>query len=176
MKDHPILFSGPLVRAILSGKKTQTRRLISGRALAMIERDSHEILPCPYGQPGDRLWVREAWGYDQDGPHSGPVLFRADRDDPGIRWRPSIHMPRWASRLSLEVVEVRVQRIQDISEEDAQAEGIHEHPAAKIMLDAKGTHVGAFLMAWNAINGKRPGGSWEANPWVWAVSFRRVQP
>ena len=211
MKEHPILFSGPLVRAILSGEKTQTRRLVRGRALEMIERDSHELLPCPYGYEKDRLWVRETWGYDQDGPHTSLVLFRADRDDLGIRWRPSIHMPRWASRISLEVTEVRVQRIQDITEEHARAEGLprnwtdgepgwnpNEHgylTPAGCYADESGddspecwvwwkgrreigvvyTAREALQLWWDHINGERAGGSWEANPWVWAVSFKRVR-
>lgn len=172
-KEHPILFSGPLVRAILSGEKTQTRRLVRGRALEMIERDSHELLPCPYGYEKDRLWVRETWGYDQDGPHTSLVLFRADRDDLGIRWRPSIHMPRWASRISLEVTEVRVQRVQEITDEDADAEGTTPLCRCNEGCDiCARSPVDYFQDTWDSLAPE--GLKWADNPWVWAVSFELV--
>lgn len=195
-KEHPILFSGPLIRAILSGKKTQTRRLLRWDGVQRAEPcpvgpavnwsltsygGSLRVVRCPYGQPGDRLWVRETWtriGNDPGADHYRASASPADLEwitGQGVRWTPSIHMPRRASRISLEVIEVRVQRIQDITEEDARAEGIHEHPLGRAALDANGTHKGAFLAVWEAINGARPGGSIGENPWVWAVSFKRVQ-
>ena len=226
-KEHPILLSGPLVRAILDGRKTQTRRLIRSRQpkpgfawrkclCGEIDPTDRPCLTCsvrygleePKYKVGDRLWVRESWmpGYDHRSVDQGDdksiceVIYRGAGDtnvsefrpapddiaeewsrnysedgDDDPRWRPSIHMPRWASRLSLEVTEVRVQRIQEITEEDARAEGVHEHPLGRAALDARGTHKGAFLAVWEAINGARPGGSIAANPWAWAVSFKRVQ-
>lgn len=209
-RERPILFSGPMVRAILEGRKTQTRRVIIGNrrkllptlvhAVANVLTGKHWAEPggwvsCPYGHPGDRLWVRETWG---DGsafyPHS-PVLYGADEPaDLGascrnqaeadraqgrehrvlegcrchFRWRPSIHMPRTASRLSLEVLSVRVERLQDISEEDACAEGV-----VPLQMDM-GTYRPRFEGLWDSINGQRPGASWADNPWVWVVGFKRA--
>lgn len=215
LSERPILFSGPMVRALLAGAKTQTRRAMkaqpSERAGLYADRYNHstqwgfwlpdgrmlrpETFACPYGDVGARLWVREtwcsaygrgAWGtifaaddafvqgkrQHEKGPH-----FNAD-DRPPLRWRPSIFMPRWASRIALEVTEVRVQRVQDISEEDARAEGT-EHLFCGV---PKYSHPGccghrpAFRKLWDSINGKRPGCTWADNPWLWCVSFRRVQP
>ena len=198
MKEHPILFSGPLVRAILSGKKTQTRRLMRSprgggwtpagpiirtaadladpwfrweRKQSFAELEFLDVR-CPYGKPGDRLWVRETFSFGPGG--QGDIRYRAYGEN-GEGWTPSIHMPRWASRIDLEVTEVRVQRLLEITEEDAQAEGVRGHPLGRAALDANGTHKGAFLAVWEAINGTRPGGSIADNPWVWAVSFKRVQ-
>jgi len=226
MKEHPILFSGPLVRAILDGRKTQTRRLLrvqpdfsqllypsrqSKRSRAY-DGEAHfrrgVVADFAPWKVGDRLWVREAWmpGYDHQSVDQGDdksiceVIYRGPNDvnvsefrpapddvaeewsrtysedgDDDPRWRPSIHMPRWASRIDLEVTEVRVQRLLELTEEDAQAEGVHGHPLGRAALDANGTHKGAFLAVWEAINGARPGGSIAHNPWVWPVSFKRVQ-
>lgn len=181
MKERPILFSGPMVRAILDGRKTQTRRIVkpqptndyvtfmplSSELVGVTKHggpiDNRGWLHCPYGKTGDRLWVRETWCPDVE-----PYTFRykADGGEPLERWRPSIHMPRWASRITLEVVSVRVERLQDISEEDALAEGI--------TLVERGTSpVDQFNKLWESINGP---GSWEANPWVWVVSFKRIEP
>src|SRR5262245_50360133 len=143
MKERPILFSGEMVKAILDGRKTQTRRLImhQGRPLddfAFYEVDGDEVrtesgkqLKCKYGQPGDRLWVRETWrvfgGHQYEyQQHQPSVLYRADFDlfDEEGAWRPSIFMPRWASRITLEITKVRVERLDGISEEDAMAEGV----------------------------------------------------
>lgn len=123
-------------------------------------------IPCPYGMVGDRLWVRETWAWH---PDCGGAIYRAtdpgwDDNDYGIKWRPSIFMPRWASRLTLEVVSVRVERVQDISAADKEAEGLHEN---------QGYGPAAFESLWNEINGKR-GYGWEVNPWVWRVEFKRV--
>lgn len=154
--ERPILFSAPMVRALLAGTKTQTRRIVKWRDVApglnlsftglsasrIVEtwvlespsRTSREWrcapTPCPYGKPGDRLWVREAFGFvthDRDGPRPESLIFRADDNaEWDGKWRPSIHMPRWASRVTLGITDVRVQRLQEISEEDAIAEGIAE--------------------------------------------------
>ncbi len=191
MKERPILFSAPMVRAILAGTKTQTRRVVGG-----LHPDCHSVRPfgidfkfydpfgrltqatrCPYGQPGDRLWVREAWAvphrYDHLGPSNIPVLgvrthYAATEERGGLRWRPSIHMCRWASRITLEVTGVRVERLQDISEADAAAEGIPHSEVSPPDMDTF-----AFRHLWESINGP---GSWDANPWVWVVEFKRAQP
>lgn len=185
MKERPILMSAPMVRAILSGMKTQTRRTAKPRRNPSLLdgswADSYVLDPGnaewlmrdnQYGQPGERLWVREAW-HTVDGDH---VFYRADyAHDPagdrehGIRWKPSIHMPRAFSRILLEIVAVRVERLQDISAEDAIAEGI------SISITQGFTDINVFRAAyrdlWESINGS---GSWAANPWVWVVEFRRM--
>ena len=196
MKERPILFSGPMVRAILEGRKTQTRRVVKpqpptafvtvrvedGTQFSWCLRNQSAFdlpesaadwltLRCPYGVPGDRLWVRETWGSCTT---NGTVCsgYRADvalrpEIEAGVdRWRPSIHMPRWASRLLLEVKAVRVERLQEISEDDAFAEGISGG-------DWLGNPVGTYRELWDSINAKR-GHSWESNPWVWVVEFERV--
>lgn len=194
MKERPIIFSGLMVRAILDGRKTQTRRVLPhGKyRLDLVAPADGGPSRCPFGQPGDRLWVREAHavvprtayarseGVEQvlrpDDDHDACVFREGwERSRPG-RWRPSIHMPRWASRISLEIVGVRVERLKDISEDDAMAEGIQPFG------DGNGFHVedGRHYMSsaresyrslWEQINGA---GSWDANPFVWAVEFRRV--
>lgn len=209
IKERPILFSAPMVRALLDGSKTQTRRVMKlqpdssptlffgqdavlragesfkGGALAIWGGESefeYCDCHCPYGRTADRLWVRETWGtspsYDYLPPNkltrnSFPTdaegyAASATSDTWVIKWRPSIHMPRWASRLTLEIVEVRVERLQDISEEDAKAEGCRP--------DNMDTHGGArdvFIELWESINGP---GSWDANPWVWVIEFERITP
>lgn len=214
MTERPMLMSAPMVRAILAGTKTQTRRIVkpqptgfiggpgvimpNGAPAALIPMDD-TVAPfgrqivCPYGQPGDRLWVRETWQgplfhgehgdvdrrtiqnpkhcvYAADG---GPAPEFMDADDNlQCRWRPSIHMPRWASRITLEITGVRVERLQDINEEDAEAEGIgflRSIPDADETLTAREL----FEYLWESINGAE---SWAANPWVWAVEFRRIKP
>lgn len=211
MRERPILFSGPMVRAILSGQKTQTRRVVKithrtpGLA-ACLQPSVGEPRPrtaaelCPYGQPGDRLWVREAWQHTNHplGPYQDgcPVYYRADYlDDPhgpdGERsaegkyrsWRPSIHMPRTACRLELEILGVRVERLQAINEHDAQAEGADalnfdncgafERDLFDMPLMENGTpRRNGFALLWEAINGD---GSWASNPWVWVVEFKLVE-
>lgn len=197
MKERPILFSAPMVRAILAGSKSQTRRVVKPRR----DRD----LGCPlapnelagevnagqyrnaYAAPGDRLWVRETFA-KVDG-QTQPWIetdYRAtythgDRlgDSLGVRkrWTPAIHMPRAASRIDLEVVDVRVERLQAISEDDAIAEGIERRgPGWRWYSDPTAftsQPVTSYRDLWETINGP---GSWDANPWVWAVEFRRIRP
>lgn len=238
MKERPILFSGPMVRALLAGAKTQTRRVVKPSAqfrawdseprhaydaivaddmfaAAFLVAGDHgftDWVPCPHGKPGDRLWIRETWqkfayGYDPiplnrfggnfapfvgvcngvplrwracyaaDGPLEHPI-------DGPARWRPSIHMPRWASRITLEVTGVRVERLQNISEDDAKAEGLKVtgptvNSAGEVIDDRPG-YLGygslwhdprrAFETIWDSINGKRA--PWASNPWVWALEFK----
>lgn len=228
MKERPILFSGPMVRAILDGCKTQTRRVVKVGGSDFI--DFIDGVPyinenagdgcfrsplleyCPYGVPGDRLWVRETHCAKNPSGRGGPVGYAADGvcgyvdasggfcphgriiEAPGYRecfppagartfgiaayggkWRPSIHMPRWASRLTLEVVSVRVDRLRGISENDALAEG---YLGGRGDLNAAGaeilaTRVEQFSRSWNALNAKR-GYGWDANPWVWVIEFKRL--
>ena len=218
MKERPILFSGEMVRALLreENPKTQTRRLVkrtdSGRVKAIgSARNWHlddpcAVLACPYGQPGDRLWVRENYRLlaKMDCVSPGNAVdstrwFEADGMPPVAfqtygKIRPSIHMPRWASRITLEVGSVRVERLQDISEEDALAEGIfYQKPTAEDIKDGAtdGVYIVpgltqplgqpmwaptaalAYRFLWESINGPA---SWDANPWVWVVTFRRINP
>jgi hypothetical protein len=196
MKECPILFSAPMVRAILDGRKTQTRRVVKPQPDTMGERLSMRYLPywhvggfrtlasapnpirCPYGVPGDRLWVRETWrpvGLDtplSECVDASDVEFAATSDEAALavlRWRPSIHMPRWASRILLEVVSVRVEPVQDISAEDVIAEGL---PADMPM--SRADWISSFSGLWDAINAKR-GYPWTSNPWVWVVEFKRLK-
>lgn len=191
MKERPILFSGPMVRAILDGRKTQTRRVCIGQRELSRAAD-FQISRCPHGQPGDKLWVRETWrcrgGREYEYQrHQPSVMYRADAapesyvcDD----WRPSIHMPRWASRITLEIESVRVERVQEISEEDAKSEGtpddalVHYYCEEGNDDDPIGNHRCnwryGFSRLWDSINLKR-GFGWEANPLVWVITFRRVK-
>lgn len=209
MRERPILFAGPMVRAILSGQKTVTRRIVKPQysegpwSVRTAETPRHErhthdwwlpggtqpyaALPhCPYGQPGDRLWVRETWAHVGN-TDPGYLTYRAtypeclppglervpaDIRDAGCRWRPSIHMPRAHSRILLEITDVRVERLQDISFQQALAEGIDSHPSG-FFGNGCTTAVGAFHELWESINGA---GSWGANPWVWVVEFKRITP
>ena len=197
MKERPILFGAPMVRAILSGTKTQTRRAVKPQPThfnpvgvprrARPDAPSSDVIRCPYGQPGDRLWVRETfcddWHMDR-----GVVEYRADGEldsdmfDAGCTWRPSIHMPRWASRITLEVTDVRVERLQEISEADAIAEGVHPDDACLPDDDTSAFSrigpvcnasfpVARYAALWESINGI---GAWEKNPLVWVIEFRRV--
>ena len=177
MKERPILFSGEDVRAILDGRKTQWREVVKPQPEPVSfgwrfgGRDIGEkVWPldapklCPYGQPGDRLWVRETWGvnpcYNGD-----EILYRASGHGSAIiRWRRSSHMPRWASRINLEVTGVRVERLCSISEADALAEG-----CCPFSDDFGSYHARvAFCQLWESIYGPE---SWDANPWVWVVEF-----
>lgn len=211
MVDRPILFSGPMVRAILEGRKTQTRRVIQAPRLHVtsaimlglmaIFRNQHTGMrqdikgPCGVG---DRLWVREAWclgpGYNgtriKDAPRHARVWYAADYPKSGYsddyrgpgRGHPSIHMPRWASRLTLIVEDVRVQRVQEITYDDIVAEGAKDPfsqetaaipgPAAYDAWEEKAQY--AFMDLWDSLNAKR-GYGWDENPWVVAITFRTIQ-
>ncbi len=219
VKERGMIFNDEMVRAILGGNKTQTRRIVEekfyGRAVAAELLAKH----CPYGQPGDRIWVREAWAIlgNEDGcsvdwndnlclgdEKNAARIYRASCEqkpgDYGLwsipddadwkphtvnekfegGWRPSIHMPRWASRILLEITNVRVERLNDISECDARDEGVP--PAGSLLPDHPGTFLtpkGDFAMAkvafqrlWEPIYGEE---SWNANPWVWVIEFKRIQ-
>lgn len=246
VKERPIIFSGDSVRAIIDGRKTQTRRPIKdvprdahtfcrvsdgwviwcgGRSCgdqAEYDRFTAESYPegggirCPYGQPGNRLWVRETWqfvdgnarhrntafvegipsarlgpaapwkGVQDTRPITWRAMYRADGPAPehklygNFPWNSPVYMPRWASRLLLEVTDVRVQRLQEISEQDAQAEGVPFDGTywlgglhlVKGTLQCWPTASEAFARAWDVINGKRA--TWSSNPWVWAITFRVV--
>jgi hypothetical protein len=218
IRVRPILFSAPMVRALLEGRKTQTRRAVKVRAKFAAPNEESKAtakVPCPYGKPGDRLWVRESFqpllaedvewkdadyetgeGYAVNYVATGGVqeFYDFSRDESfSDRVTPSIFMPRWASRLTLEITEVRVQRLQEISTEDAMAEGIVQtwgdfggNPpdwaldSISAKFGAPGSHlydnrssIRNYEMLWNFINGA---GSWDANPWVWALTFKVLEP
>ncbi|USW94229.1 hypothetical protein NHF39_23275 [Pseudomonas proteolytica] len=230
IKERPILFSAPMVRAILEGRKTVTRRVMKCQpdadATITVEsynvavtnrrgyqeagpeifgawwRDGESGCKCPYGKPGDRLWVRETFidlrgtGVEHRPDPDGPLqryAYAADcrpgshsdeaRKDFGLKYKPSIHMPRAACRILLEVTDVRVERLQDLDEDQAQAEGIGDHefgcsrpcepdgyPACSC---GSLSYVDSFQRLWESINGPQ---AWDANPWVWVVEFKRVTP
>lgn len=220
MKERPILFSGAMVRALLAGTKTQTRRVMkpqptgfvggpgvqlrngSPAPLVPIDEDAGPCgreIRCPYGQPGDRLWARETCRADELPDGLDGVRYLADRGwraientrqaaDDWVKLNhycgkrgatvPAIHMPRWASRITLEITGVRVQRLTDISEGDARAEGARECDpvSGREVLLAGRSQRGSFVLhyrhIWEQINGP---GSWDANPWVWAVEFKRLE-
>ena len=227
MKERPILFSGAMVRAILAGNKTQTRRALKIQPLDVLpmngdltgkewiglkQKDPPKglMFKCKYGEPGDRLWVREThylfgqWGkngvsksgkqkwkfvtYREQGAkyqEEPPASVCKLKEHIGWFKRPSIHMPRWASRINLEIIGIRVERLQDISEEDARAEGASRtlwyFPNPKdedsgINLHPYGLQISyrsGFATLWDSINTER-GFGWNVNPWVWVVEFRRV--
>lgn len=178
MKERPILFNGPMVRALLDGSKTQTRRV------SKADPDQCEDIgifyaenPCPYGRPGDRLWVRESY-QRHTGPYGESFIYayRATDDDRLGPWRPSIHMPREACRITLELTGVRVERLQDISEADARSEGLTDggclncgNPEPCGCDCPTPSARDSFVQLWEST-----GGDWHANPWVWVVEFRRI--
>lgn len=255
MKERPILFSAPMVRAILEGRKTQTRRVVKfpkplvfdgvtgqvqehysmkaaypmplggyvfwssdpGKEFSdRVYRNSRDGLMCPYGEPGDRLWVRETFAlerwddepktpndrpiyrHDWDGtefdseywlwPHykatdpAPELCYEDDENDDGepkVKWKPSIHMPRWASRIMLEIVDVRVDRLQDINRNEAKAEGVShvwEWPGGKdkkyFSRGVLNPCVANFSVLWDDINAAR-GFGWSVNPWVWVIEFKK---
>lgn len=201
MRERGIIFTGESVRAILAGRKTQTRRVArfkddGGYSLAELAPHRHvwechkqdgtpqwqdydNIIPNRYGVPGDRLWVRETWAYKggdemlyQKEPRA--VIYRADEEwsERDRRdWRSPLLLPRWAARLTLEVVAVRVERVQEITVGDALAEGIDDAPHA--MKPSGIDMIEDFGRAWDRINGKRFGCAWSDNPWVWVITFRK---
>lgn len=233
MKERPILFSAPMVLAILDGKKTQTRRVMKpqplihdfcegGKKPALegefvrtgmiavgcdIANQAMRYVNCPYGNKGDQLWVRETFATLSNGDflpvkpdsiNSGSVDIRYRADDPlhdvsadirGYGWRPSIFMPRWANRITLEITDIRVERLQEINEIDTEAEGIKliDHNCFENYLVDKnwiyqgmnrnGVHavenpIMSYASLWESINGI---GSWDANPWVWVIEFKRCE-
>ena len=200
MVERPILFSAPMVRAILGGRKTQTRRVVKPEPHAGVRwdaivtagyggwTDGHGTpLRCRYGSAGDHLWVRETWANIALKGYPPVYFYRADgkdlppRDDRAAdsKWRPSIFMPRAASRITLFVTEVRIQRLHEITEADARAEGAMYHDGHGVghsgwRHDYKDVHADArssFARLWSDINGAN---SWAENPWVWAVSFETL--
>jgi hypothetical protein len=234
IKERPILFNAEMVRAILDGRKSQTRRVVKPqpsfpfgvKQIVLVDDPWHNDAfvgtpaegmmgdgprekqfhcedyagnlvarfdaTCPYGQPGDRLWVKETWQHlHNDGSplerlpdwEKTPVhcFYRADESDPTAlpvsgKWRPSIHMPRWASRITLEITEVRAERVQEISEGDAKAEGCGLGCTVKSERFGRYMSAGQFAFAelWDSINAKR-GLGWEANPWAWVIGFRKLE-
>lgn len=193
MKERGMLFSGPMVKAILEGRKTQTRRVIKpqpnpiepnrwfdrqGPENYWVSWDERQPAPpskqvwikSPYGRPGDRLWVRETWSCERwenidggEGWRKETLLYRADEEHSGP-WSPSIHMPKWATRIWLRITDVRIERIDEISSEDAIAEGIEESLDPRV----------AFRALWDSINSRR-GHGWDKNPWIWAITFERKE-
>jgi len=208
IKERPILFSAPMVRAILDGRKTVTRRVCkpqpsanahttcaSGNPMGAWWETGKDINRCPHGQPGDRLWVRETWYCDHFEVMRGPYLKPDDLDigealDDGTLvyaadgltpyeadqpiWKPSIHMPRWACRILLEITAVRVERLQDISRADIRAEGL-QCPPELASDDVSPNYRDWYPAAWREL-WESTGGDWNANPWVWVVEFKRVTP
>lgn len=185
MKERPILFSGEMVSAILNGNKTQTRRIVKPQpqyifgegkrskfswrdgsyALFMYPENSTILLYCPYGKPGDKLWVRETFNRTNPEGDDGIYFYRSTDSDKyrDAVWKPSIFMPRKASRILLEVVSVRIERLNDIGEEDSFDEG---------MISFCGpTYRDAYIGVWESINGH---GSWQENPFVWVIKFKVV--
>ncbi|MDV7847762.1 hypothetical protein [Pseudomonas aeruginosa] len=196
-RERPILFNDQMVRAILEGRKTVTRRVVKdtgfyaidaaihGNDVALREREALSTR-CPYGEPGDRLWVRETWGLQVRSYGGGAgefIVYRATNPDAiycrssegreyPVKWKPSIHMRRHSSRILLEITAVRVERLQDISEEQARAEG---YPAER-ECETGGSGLDAWLWfrsLWGEINGPE---AFTANPWVWVIEFKRVTP
>ena len=208
--DRPILFSGEMVRAILDRRKTQTRRVIkpqpyvdaNGNACwknsnfgqdlkrtplfkslaSPIPCSSTKRVLCPYGAPGDQLWVRETWGHTGTGVWSvgqvyyaqdGGIIYRADHPNAAGSWFSPLHMPRFASRITLRITDIRVERLYDISEEDARAEGANFVDYKIESCPGLGTYKEGFTRLWRDINGFE---SLIQNPWVWVVAFERVKP
>ncbi len=205
MKERPILFSGPMVRAILEGRKTQTRRVMNPQPTQWTTDEHGFIWPaiptriggetvcglmqCRHGMKGDILWVKETWREGSDG-----IEYRADDEDPTLlKWKSPLFMPRKYSRITLEIVNVRVKRVQDISDDDAKAEGLRaswliyrtgdaEHNARRTAIYEKygravaDTHEAnerdEFAYLWDSINEKR-GFGWDVNPFVWCILFQR---
>jgi hypothetical protein len=175
MKEKPILFNTEMVKAILDGRKTQTRRIIKADKIidANLWNDTISMLDFSPYQVGDILWVRETFVESDNG-----YLYKADPmfDTTEIfdwKWEPSIFMPRQACRMELEVIKVRVERLNDISEEDAEAEG-SKYKNNSVTYDGencRGSYKNYFRSLWESINGK---GSWEANPFVWAIKFKKL--
>lgn len=232
MKERPLLMSPYMVRAILKGDKTETRRMMRYQpdsefygpqmyAPVIINRDGEEEpgkeifgiygddwgLKCPYGQPGDQLWIKETWAHDDidckdhkcgNRDHiwyrASEIAIVADSFAGAAHWRASMFMPRWASRIDLLITEIRAERLQDITEEGARAEGVHVWAQAELLQHSRkesewctrtrqiaqqrrepipvaASNVAAYAMLWDSLNPKSP---WESNPWVWVVKFKKI--
>ncbi|EDW0107083.1 hypothetical protein S969_004522 [Salmonella enterica subsp. salamae serovar 6,7:z:1,5] len=195
-----------MVRAILDGRKTQTRRVlgtyqdavkfcpewdVNGKQIFIVlgEKDHTGMnpvitaIPCPFGQPGDRIWVRETFRVHSRATDVATLVYRAsvrnswteqthrvpvavcNKPATPEKWTPSIHMPRWASRITLEITDVRVERLNSITESDAEAEGVTDTGFGDLLVDG-------FRYLWKSIYGDD---SWQANPWVWVIEFKRVE-
>ncbi|HAU2966545.1 TPA: hypothetical protein JC740_000604 [Salmonella enterica subsp. diarizonae] len=223
MKERGMIFNGEMVQAILEGRKAQTRRPFNWRrqpAMEMAERDDGSLWPwaedcerggdiwfaCPFGEVGDRVWVRETWqaihddvdefGHVEERTYAPSIPKEKDRywhtvyaehfgdesrEDRGFPWRPAIHMPRWASRITLEITDVRVERLHSISERDALREGLFQLPASgRYCLQPGMQYFGmashsakeVYSWLWASVYGEE---SWAANPWVWVIEFKRIQ-
>lgn len=187
MKERGMIFNDEMVRAILGGNKTQTRRIVEekfyGRAVAAELLAKH----CPYGQPGDRIWVRETYRVHGKATDVATLVYRASvrnswteqthlvpvdvcNKPVSEKWTPSIHMPRWASRILLEITDVRVERLHDMSEADAKAEGAT--PATYKITPPEAVYRVGFGDIWRSIYGQD---NWLSNPWVWVIEFKRIQ-
>lgn len=197
MKERGMIFNGEMVRAILDGRKTQTRRPVKPQpeltqksgfswngvvyGAGSNDRETNRNfahVKCPFGKPGDRIWVRETWSeagasapdltlYRANYPEHVPAHYENIPPVNEIHWTPSIHMPRWASRITLEITDVRVERLNNISECDAKAEG---GPTECTLIGDK--YFPGFRSLWKSIYGEE---SWDANPWVWVIKFKRVE-
>ena len=205
-----MIFNAEMVRALLDGRKTQTRRPIKWKQTRFTEIGEREDgskwpwsedaehacdfwHPCPFGAVGDRIWVRETWAeagasapdlklYRANYPEHVPSIYENVPPAEEIRWTPSIHMPRWASRILLEITDVRVERLNAISEEDAEAEGINMEALydsqdcydciADHNMTGRPTVTGAFKYLWESIYGEE---GWKSNPWVWVIKFKRIE-
>lgn len=209
IKEKPIIFNSEMVRAILEGRKTETRRVVKNtvhKSLAEMQN-----LQCPYGEPDDRLWVRETFYInhfeyelgklpkqipdDIEGNEELYLYYRADGeccqqfsececgDVDKPKWRPSIFMPRWASRINLEIEEIRIERLQDIDMISVMNEGLYEHCSFCKGHDSQCTdclgegieppHINKWIYLWDSINKKR-GYGWDSNPWVWVIKFKKI--
>jgi hypothetical protein len=195
MKERPILMSTPMVKALLEGRKTQTRRIVKfkylpeiggayGETVMIYGKTGQHYMPCPYGSIGDILWVRETWLI-----FNGMYGYKAEvtsEEAKKYKWKPSIFMPKKACRLKLKITNIRVERLQEITEDDAIAEGI-EWGLHMILNRPRFRNYysypkdggawyhdprDSYKSLWESINGK---GSWEKNPWVWVIEFKRIQ-
>lgn len=185
MKERPVLMSAPMVRAILSGRKTQTRRPVSPQSAVLTdemarafgvrppEKQNTHVIACPLGTVGDRLWVRETWAWYGCEYLQDEVLYRADGAElpAGFEyWRPSVHMPRWASRITLEITNVRIERLDEIGEGDAIREGWPRQIDPAIDTGGNGGPFDWFRSEWKSAYGPN---SYD-DKWVWVIEFRRV--
>ena len=175
MKERPILFNGEMVRATLDGRKTQTRRAIKPQP-GFQGNTPIECIHCPYGDPGDRLWVRETWAKGPQNHGWGEVIYKATFGammkpvcEGFTKWKSPRFMPRKYSRITLEVTGVRVERLQDITHRDALAEGV-SYDVSK----SDGAPLKRFQVLWDSNNAKG-GFGWDDNPWVWVIEFKAIQ-